>query len=111
MLATSPGPLDVVLPLPRRGLRVLAPPAVAAGAIRRFEGHTPNLRATPTTGDTLRNRGVRRSSTNPHRTTTRFGTRGRSFTAGERRCFCTCGPLTGQRPAAPPSGQIAPAHP
>ena len=27
--ATSPGPLDVVLPLPRRGLRVLAPPAVA----------------------------------------------------------------------------------
>jgi hypothetical protein len=39
MLATSPGPLDVVLPLPRRGLRVLAPPAARVGTTRRFEGH------------------------------------------------------------------------
>jgi hypothetical protein len=31
MQATSPGPLDVVLPLQRRGLRVLAPPAVRVG--------------------------------------------------------------------------------
>jgi hypothetical protein len=84
--ATSPGPLDVVLPLQCPGLVYLPPQAARVGRHR----HTPSVRATPTTEDAL---GHRRSpGTNRSRTTIIdqphppprccFGTRDRCVHAG-----------------------------